>query len=74
MHVIVNWKHNVDQERLYQEQLKDDVIEQRRLQQVNMEINEQLQQAKLELKTREDSLRQIEKARVDWWYSYVKRN
>jgi len=74
MHVIVNWKHNVDQERLYQEQLKDDVIEQRRLQRVNMELNEQLQQAKWELKTREDSLRQIEKARVNWWYSYVKRN
>ena len=54
--------------------LKDDVIEQRRLQQVNMELNEQLQQAKLELKTREDSLRHIEEAHVNWWYRYVKRN
>ncbi len=44
-------------------QLKDDVIEQRRLQRVNMELNAQLQQAKLELKAREDALRQVEEAR-----------
>ena len=77
MHAIVRWKcdeqhlktecHNMsvylEQERLFQEQLKDDVIEQRRLQQVHMELNAQLQQAKMELKASEDALRQVEESR-----------
>ena len=62
MHAIVNWKHNeqqlkverqvapgsvfVEQGRLYQEQLQGDVIEHRKLQNVSMELNAQLQQAK----------------------------
>ena len=53
---------NLEQERLFQEQLKNDVIEQRRLQQVHMELNAQLQQAKMELKAREDALRQVEES------------
>ena len=77
MHAIVRWKCDeqqlkaerqnisvhLEQERLFQEQLKDDVIEQRRLQQVHMELNAQLQQAKMELKAREDALRQVEETR-----------
>jgi hypothetical protein len=76
MHVIVRWKCDeqqlkakrqnvavyVEQERLFQEQLKDDIMERRRLHQVNTGLNAQLQQAKLELKAREDALRQVEEA------------
>ena len=61
MHVIVRWKCDeqqlkaerqnvavyVEQERLFQEQLKDDIMERRRLQQVNTGLNAQLQQARL---------------------------
>jgi hypothetical protein len=79
IHTMVLWKcdeeqlktesQNVavclEQERLFQEQLKVDVMEQHRFQQVNMGLNAQLQKAKLELKTRdqEDALRQVEEAR-----------
>jgi hypothetical protein len=47
----------------HQEQLQDDIMERCRLQQVNTGLNAQLQQAKLELKAREDALRQVEEAR-----------
>ena len=54
---------HLEQERLFQEQLKDDVIAKRRLQRANMELTAQLQEARLELRTREEALRQIEEAR-----------
>jgi hypothetical protein len=74
MNAIVNWKHNEqelkterssvtvpsEQERLYQEKLKDDTNEQHRIQEVSMELNAQLQEAKLELKSREETIRQVE--------------
>ena len=77
MHARVRWKcdeqqlkterQNVavylEQEKLFQEQLKDDIMERRRLQTVNIGLNAQLQQTKLELKAREDALRQVEEAR-----------
>jgi hypothetical protein len=77
MHAIVRWKRDeqqlkeerqnvavyLEQERLFQEQLKDDIMERRRLQEVNMGLNAQLQQTKLELKAREDALRQVEETR-----------
>jgi hypothetical protein len=77
MHAIVRWKcdeqqlkterHNVavylEQEKLFQEQLKDDMMDQRRLQAVNIGLSAQLQQTKSELKAREDALRQVEEAR-----------
>ena len=77
MHAIVRWQRDeqqlraerhsasvhFEQERLFQEQLKDDVIAKLRLQQTNMELTAQLQQARLELRTREEVLRQIEEDR-----------
>jgi len=70
MHAFVRWKRDeqqlkaerrnisvhVEQERLFQKQVTDDVFEKGRLQQSNMGLNAQLQQAKLEL-------RQVEEAR-----------
>jgi hypothetical protein len=54
----------LEQERLFQEQLKDDIMERSRLQEANIGLiiglNAQLQQAKLELKAREEALRQVE--------------
>ncbi len=77
IHAIVRWKCDekqlkterenisvyLEQERLFQEQLKDDVIEKCRLQQVHMELNVQLQEVKMEWKAREDALRQVEESR-----------
>jgi len=53
----------LEQEKLFQEQLKDDIMERRRLQAVNIGLSAQLQQTKSELKAREDALRQVEEAR-----------
>ena len=80
MHAFVRWKRDeqklkaerrnllvhVEQERLFQKQVADDVFEKSRLQQSNMGLNAQLQQAKLEL-------RQVEETR-DELASYVKHN
>ena len=76
IHAIVRWKSDekqlkaerhsasihLEQERLFQEQLQDDAIAKRRLQQANIELTAQLQRVRLELKNREEALHQIEEA------------
>ena len=77
IHAIVRWKSDekqlkaerhsasihLEQERLFQEQLQDDAIAKRRLQQANIELTAQLQRVRSELKNREEALHRIEEAR-----------